>query len=76
MKDVRNLPSRPGQPPPPPHVQFSYDWMRVNAECSGLLGAKVIQRYDWAANFSSGPWELREVEIVADPQDPGWVQRL
>ncbi len=76
MRDIRNFPSRPGQPPPPAHVLFSHDWLRVNVECRGLLGAKVIQRYDWAANFPDGPWQLREVEIVPDPQDPGWVQRL
>lgn len=76
MWDVKNFPARPNQPPPPPGTEFSYDWLRVSAECRGILGARIIQRYDWPANYPSLPWELREVEIVPDPEDQGWVQRL
>lgn len=74
--DIKNFPAQPNQPPPAPGVQFSYDWLRVNAECRGVLGAKIIQRYDWPANYPGHSWELREVEIIPDPQDPGWTLHL
>lgn len=76
MWDIKNFPARPDHPPVPPNVQFSYDWLRVNAECRGMLGAKVVQRDDWPANYRGHVWELREVQVIPDPQDEGWVERL
>lgn len=69
--DLKLLPNVHGSPPDPAFRLMS-KWFRVALEFRGILGARVSQHYDWHTREGAWTWELREFEILPDPNDPDW----